>query len=109
MPSSTRPVRPFPIPPFGGTSAFPVHFITKRQIMRASRYGSLLVGSVAAFAIAAVSSLSAQEAAVITGKVTGQAGEGLGGANVVVANSNFGRSGERRVGKECRSRWWPYH
>src|SRR2546430_4928374 len=19
------------------------------------------------------------------------------------------RSGERRVGKECRSRWWPYH
>src|SRR5688572_32926026 len=21
----------------------------------------------------------------------------------------FGRSEERRVGKECRSRWWPYH
>ena len=22
---------------------------------------------------------------------------------------NFGRSEERRVGKECRSRWSPYH
>src|SRR5882672_12019964 len=22
---------------------------------------------------------------------------------------NPGRSEERRVGKECRSRWWPYH
>src|SRR5438477_7243588 len=22
---------------------------------------------------------------------------------------DFGRSEERRVGKECRSRWWPYH
>ena len=24
-------------------------------------------------------------------------------------NENFFRSGERRVGKECRSRWSPYH
>src|SRR5256885_15473014 len=24
-------------------------------------------------------------------------------------NLNFARSGERRVGKECRSRWAPYH
>src|SRR2546430_12775482 len=24
-------------------------------------------------------------------------------------NLNFGRSEERRVGKECRSRWSPYH
>ena len=24
-------------------------------------------------------------------------------------NSSFGRSEERRVGKECRSRWSPYH
>src|SRR5206468_6957266 len=22
---------------------------------------------------------------------------------------HFARSEERRVGKECRSRWWPYH
>ena len=27
----------------------------------------------------------------------------------VIDNINFGRSEERRVGKECRSRWSPYH
>ena len=59
--------------------------------MRVPRYGSLLVGSVAAaFAVAMASPLSAQQAAVITGRVTAQGGEALGGANVVVANSNFG-------------------
>src|SRR2546430_15612132 len=33
------------------------------------------------------------------------------GASVLVAGKNFGcgRSEERRVGKECRSRWSPYH
>ena len=59
--------------------------------MRVSRYGSLLVGSaVASFAVVLANPLAAQEAAVITGKVTAQGGEALGGANVVVANSNFG-------------------
>jgi len=59
--------------------------------MRIPRCGSLLVGIVAgAFAMATAGRLSAQEAAVITGKVTAQGGEALGGANVVVANSNFG-------------------
>ncbi len=54
--------------------------------MRVPRYGSLLVGSVAAaFAALMASPLSAQEAAVITGRVTAQGGEALGGANVVVA------------------------
>ena len=24
-------------------------------------------------------------------------------------NTGGNRSEERRVGKECRSRWWPYH
>ena len=26
-----------------------------------------------------------------------------------ISNINLGRSEERRVGKECRSRWSPYH
>src|SRR5262249_57942667 len=26
-----------------------------------------------------------------------------------IAGNPFRRSEERRVGKECRSRWWPYH
>ncbi len=59
--------------------------------MRTPRFGSLLVGSVAAaFGILVASPLPAQESAVITGRVTAQGGEVLGGANVVVANSNFG-------------------
>src|SRR5258708_39057740 len=28
---------------------------------------------------------------------------------VIVHHTNCGRSEERRVGKECRSRWSPYH
>ena len=31
------------------------------------------------------------------------------GADVVIYNRSFARSEERRVGKECRSRWSPYH
>ena len=40
---------------------------------------------------------------------------GGGEANVAVSLANYGldaafvRSEERRVGKECRSRWSPYH
>ena len=29
--------------------------------------------------------------------------------DVHLASGAFGRSEERRVGKECRSRWSPYH
>ncbi len=53
--------------------------------MRVSQFGVA-----AAFAVLTASPLLAQDAAVITGKVTAQGGEALGGANVVVANSNFG-------------------
>src|SRR3712207_9172074 len=38
------------------------------------------------------------------------AGAGVGGAAGFLAGlAAFGRSEERRVGKECRSRWSPYH
>ena len=30
-------------------------------------------------------------------------------AGVVIGEYGFNRSEERRVGKECRSRWSPYH
>ena len=30
-------------------------------------------------------------------------------SNLIVFSSGPGRSEERRVGKECRSRWSPYH
>src|SRR3712207_7273198 len=34
---------------------------------------------------------------------------GDGGCVVVLDDTGDGRSEERRVGKECRSRWSPYH
>ena len=35
--------------------------------------------------------------------------EGLTARSAVVTEMTTGRSEERRVGKECRSRWSPYH
>jgi len=60
--------------------------------MRVRKFGTLLVTSVAAALITLTFStapLAAQEA-VIKGKVTAETGEPLGGANVVVANTNVG-------------------
>jgi TonB-linked SusC/RagA family outer membrane protein len=60
--------------------------------MRVRKFGTLLVTSVAAALVTLTFStapLAAQEA-VIKGKVTSETGEALGGANVVVANSNVG-------------------
>ena len=34
---------------------------------------------------------------------------GLACAKALIAQGNEVRSEERRVGKECRSRWLPYH
>src|SRR5258706_15392871 len=31
------------------------------------------------------------------------------GCGIMAVQSDLNRSEERRVGKECRSRWWPYH
>jgi len=59
--------------------------------MRIPRSGPMLVGSVAAaFVFLIASPLPAQEGAVITGRVTAAGGEALGGASVVVANTNLG-------------------
>lgn len=58
--------------------------------MRTLRFGPLLVGSAAAALVILVASpLVAQQAAVITGRVTSALGEPLGGANVFVANTGF--------------------
>ena len=42
-------------------------------------------------------------------KEGGEAGKALFGETEDEAEDNAGRSEERRVGKECRSRWSPYH
>ena len=54
-------------------------------------------------------------ALLATGKRLGEGGQGvvhaarLNGAPFAVKWFRPGRSEERRVGKECRSRWSPYH
>ena len=58
--------------------------------MRAPQLGTLLVAcATAAIVTVSPTSLNAQQA-VIRGKVTAQTGEPLGGANVLVANTNIG-------------------
>ena len=41
-----------------------------------------------------------------TGKIIDQIWTGINSAKILIAEL---RSEERRVGKECRSRWSPYH
>ena len=57
--------------------------------MRVPKFGPLLATSVAAVLVALTAPLAAQEA-VIKGKVTAGTGEPLGGASIVVANTNIG-------------------
>lgn len=60
--------------------------------MRVRKFGTLLVTSVAAALVTltfTTAPLAAQEA-VIKGKVTSESGDPLGGANIVVANTNVG-------------------
>src|SRR2546427_12209435 len=57
--------------------------------MRVPKFGPLLATSVAAALVALTAPLAAQEA-VIKGKVTSATGEPLGGASIVVANTNLG-------------------
>ncbi len=57
--------------------------------MRVARFGLLLVGGAVALVTLAASPLLAQQAAVITGRVTSEQGEPLGGANVTVGTTRF--------------------
>src|SRR5256886_4612464 len=43
------------------------------------------------------------------GKTTANCGNSFEGVNQIYSREAFERSEERRVGKECRSRWSPYH
>jgi len=59
--------------------------------MRVPKSGTLLVACATAAIVALGGTpLRAQQAAVIKGRVTAQTGEPLGGANVIVANTNLG-------------------
>ena len=59
-----------------------------------------------------VTALYAQTHTVSGTVIDKDANEPLIGANVLIKGTTIGtvtRSEERRVGKECRSRWSPYH
>jgi len=59
--------------------------------MRVPKSGTLLVACATAAIVAFGSTpLRAQQSAVVKGRVTAQTGEPLGGANVIVANTNLG-------------------
>jgi TonB-linked SusC/RagA family outer membrane protein len=59
--------------------------------MRVLQFGRLLLGGAApAFVFLIASPLSAQQGAVITGRVTSEQGEPLGGASVTIVNTNLG-------------------
>ena len=76
--------------------------------MRVPKFGPLLATSVAAALVALTAPLAAQEA-VIKGKVTSEAGEALGGANVVVAGTNQGAitaANSRSASNRPGSRYW---
>src|SRR2546430_16814451 len=79
---------------------------------RVSQQGWTLKAAAAAF------NVSAKTAAKWVGRYRELGREGLGGPLVATAalavphrrrSGGTGRSEERRVGKECRSRWSPYH
>src|SRR2546430_2531622 len=52
---------------------------------------------------------SSTATALMTASFTAQGLVGLVPALAILLGANVGRSEERRVGKECRSRWSPYH
>src|SRR5437879_4147443 len=71
--------------------SFHVLSSNQRQLMRVPKSGTLLVACATAAIVALGGTpLRAQQAAVIKGRVTAQTGEPLGGANVIVANTNLG-------------------
>src|SRR6266496_4324434 len=71
--------------------SFRVLSSNQRQLMRVLKSGALLVAwATAAMVALSGTPLCAQQAAVIKGRVTSQTGEPLGGANVIVANTNLG-------------------
>src|SRR3712207_9480093 len=74
-----------------------------------SAWIGLLFGIAASVAIGLVhgfASISQRGNQIVSGVAINMLAAGL---TAIVGNAWYGRSEERRVGKECRSRWSPYH
>src|SRR5688572_33450225 len=62
--------------------------------------------------ITQLSRMSLEELAKVEVTSVSKAAQSLSSAAAsiyVITHDEIVRSEERRVGKECRSRWWPYH
>src|SRR2546429_7978425 len=53
--------------------------------------------------------LTPTQSLILTVQFSPVAAGSVNGSISIVSNANGSRSEERRVGKECRSRWSPYH
>ena len=72
--------------------------------------GYLLAYPLAAFAVGRIAGDTARWGPLVLGVLAGLALIHLGGlAQLLLITGSLRRSEERRVGKECRSRWSPYH
>ena len=69
----------------------------------------LLSTSVTSFAKVVGDKIILGSAISLTGKYSSNGVHTQNGYNMAVDRINSMRSEERRVGKECRSRWSPYH
>ena len=90
---------------FGHTEAFKVYEITEGKVQSAQVFptNGSGHGALAGF----LQELGVH--ALICGGMGMGARMALAEAGIVVYAGISGRSEERRVGKECRSRWSPYH
>jgi len=59
------------------------------------------------FLLLCFTSIANSQTVLVSGKVVDNTGSPLPGVSIIVEGTSTGRSEERRVGKECRSRWSP--
>ena len=88
------------------SSLYPLTFICICIFLIAGAYVEMYAGT---------SGIQQQNKRTVTGLVTDSYGEVMPGVTISIRGTSQGvitnpdRSEERRVGKECRSRWSPYH
>src|SRR5260221_11769284 len=79
------------------------HAVTYKTVVI---YGSLILVII----VAGIFAIKPEWTNIITRKVSNALGNPeTGNASATMTQAKFVRSEERRVGKECRSRWSPYH
>ena len=82
----------------------------KRRVSRQVAVGDVLIGGDAPIVVQSMTNTDTADAAATAGQVEALARAGSELVRITVNSPEAAaRSEERRVGKECRSRWSPYH